>query len=308
MASHSSDALVDELMLNDAALTRRVFRPSQDHRALSRAAVEGVEDPAEAWEVLASRGVIPATWVDSSERVFALDETPMGLEPGSRSGTATHDGVLAYLSRGPTVQDVPPTVDAVVALGADVKGVTTAEQVAREAVRRLAPFGVPQPNLVCWRVVDVASWATQPGDYRHMPVAIVLNQAFERGEVHDRSLKRAKLHPFGTPAWRAAFTWECAGQWRAAARTNSVILSARAPCIEQIRDSGYPPIAETLYGEKFSSLANPFEPLLSLWASGYALDAITPTMIVLAAPRVPLAADQFEELVKDRKKSTKSKT
>jgi hypothetical protein len=198
----------------------------------------------------------------------------------------TYEGVRRYLEQGPRLCDVPPTTVAAWTLASDVEGLATAERVAREAVRRLAEWGAPQPTRVCWRIVVPQNWETQPGDYRHMPAAFAASEAFVSTPRLDRELPRARSHEFGTPAWRAAFTWECAVQWRFVARGTRTIASSRSTVLDRLEQGGYPTIPAPLRAKRFSDVPSPFEPLLSLWAAGYALDAITPELIVLAAPQL----------------------
>jgi hypothetical protein len=68
-------------------------------------------------------------------------------------------------------------------------------------------------------------------------------------------------------------------QWRVVTAQDSKISRE---ALEKSQDSGYEPVPKSLAKRPFRELANPFEPLLSLWAAGYALDAITPEVIVLA--------------------------
>jgi hypothetical protein len=66
-ATHS-----DDLSLSDKELTQRVFEPDRSTLEATREAVRGVEDPAEAWETLAARGIVPSEWLGDSDRVSAL--------------------------------------------------------------------------------------------------------------------------------------------------------------------------------------------------------------------------------------------
>lgn len=279
-------SLTDELTLSDKDLTARVFVPSRPRLAEAMAAVDGVDDPAEAWEMLAARGLVPAEWMGDGERVFAEDERPPALAERGFSGHPTHAAVRSYLELGPRLCDGPPTVLAACTLGSDVEGMTTAERVAREAVRLLEPWGAPQPTRICWRIVDPDDWETQPGDYRHMPAAVAVGCSFVATPTVERAILRAKNYDFGTPRWRAAFTWECAAQWRYLARTKKKIAATGSEVTDRLEQGGYPKIPTELASKTFAEVESPFDPLLSLWASGYALDAITTHTIVIAAPRV----------------------
>jgi hypothetical protein len=56
--------------------------------------------------------------------------------------------------------------------------------------------------------------------------------------------------------------------------------------LDRLEQGGYPTIPAPRRAKRVSDVPSPIEPLLSLWAAGYALDAITPELIVLAAPQL----------------------
>lgn len=68
--------------LDNNALARRVFRPIRPRLAEVRAAIAGIDDPQEAWETLAARGILPANWCDNDARRFRAGppvlEDPIG--------------------------------------------------------------------------------------------------------------------------------------------------------------------------------------------------------------------------------------
>lgn len=270
----------DDLEMDDSSLTAKLFLPARAQLALAQATVADLTDPAEAWETLAARGVVSPEWISDSDRVFAEAEVPPALERGG-SGQPSYEGIKQYLENGPRLCDVPPTVEFATLLASDVVGIETAEQVARETVRRLEPWGCPQSHRIAWRLVQRETWETQPGDYRHMTAAVAVGGAFRPLERSMPALVRARKYAFGTPEWRAAYSWECAAQWRELSRREVYIPSTS---LEWARNSGYPEVPSELKKKRFSELPNPFEPLLSLWAAGYALDVITPSVIVLALP------------------------
>jgi hypothetical protein len=146
----------------------------------------------------------------------------------------------------------PWSVAACVAFASDVAGVTQAEALARECVARLAPWGAPQPQRVVWRVVDPATWRPARVD----ALAQAERETFppgppsppmppRRGETW--ALRAFRDHTSAHKGWPARNR----GLWR----------TVRLP-----------------------DRADPFEPLLALWATGYALDAITDDAVVLVCP------------------------
>ncbi|MFO0560330.1 MAG: hypothetical protein U0269_20100 [Polyangiales bacterium] len=70
-------------MIDDDELARRVFRPERPRTREVRSAIEGLEDPQEAWETLATRGFLPADWLDDAARLFQAGppvlEEPIGI-------------------------------------------------------------------------------------------------------------------------------------------------------------------------------------------------------------------------------------
>lgn len=89
---------------------------------------QGARSPAEAWETLAARGVIPDAWVGASpERRFVWS----------------------------TDNAAPSDVRACIALASDPDGVAEVEQLARELVFRLAPWLPPRGVRLQWKVVEL---------------------------------------------------------------------------------------------------------------------------------------------------------
>lgn len=103
---------------------------------------QGARSPAEAWETLAARGVIPDAWVGAShERRFVWS----------------------------TDNASPSDVRACIALASDPDGVAEVEQLARELVQRLAAWLPPRGVRLQWKVVELyddgrpwLSWTAWP--------------------------------------------------------------------------------------------------------------------------------------------------
>lgn len=97
-----------------------------------------IRDSTELWEALATRGVIPESWVDDTRR--RLDAGGVHLR---------------------------------VALASDVHGVLAAEALAREFVSRMARWGMPQPDVVSWSLaMDGLAAAQSKRLLRHVPTAV----------------------------------------------------------------------------------------------------------------------------------------
>lgn len=89
-----------------------------------------VTEPAEAWQLLATRGLIPLAWIEDPRRGFDV--------------IVEHAG---WWSWEPTALPHPPSVLACVLLAADVPGVLTTEAIARE---------LAGADAVRWRVLPHA--------------------------------------------------------------------------------------------------------------------------------------------------------
>lgn len=110
-------------------------------REAVRAALRGIADPREAWEVLASRGLVDASWVHDPRRWFACTADEWIAHGGHPSP-----------AQGPLATMHPPSLRACAALAADTASVVTAEALAREAMRDAHAA----TDAVYWRVADDA--------------------------------------------------------------------------------------------------------------------------------------------------------
>lgn len=130
-------------------VTPCLLRPSRSRAA---AVVDAAADlaharGAEAWEALASRGLIPMEWLDDDSRRFVRADGALAAEPEDFASAAV--------------------------LAVDVEGARRAEAVARELVWRMRELGLPQPARVAWRRVDPAFWTPRRGWYLSPTLATV---------------------------------------------------------------------------------------------------------------------------------------
>lgn len=158
-----------------------------------------ITDPAEAWETFATRGLIPAAWVDDPRRRFDA-ECPRchgrGRVPEydrharayvSRGGRQAHDPCPVCPLKSPRHRTCtgrvalarPATLADCVAFAADAPNVLAAEALAREHVARrganlaaAAAAGVtpaalhrmqPRPDVVAWRVAPLPPLGVSAG-------------------------------------------------------------------------------------------------------------------------------------------------
>lgn len=161
--------------------------------------------------------------------------------------------------------DTPPTLSALVALGADWQGVVTAEAVADALRRSLCERFDTLSNrsgevTLCWRVVDPRRWRARCQGRGVTPGL---------GPAHWSSLVAA----IGPPAEAIA---------AAEARRERVL----SQCVATRSGVSYD-AAEVAFWASLARAergAHPFVELESLWSLGYALDRFEDGVMTLAAP------------------------
>lgn len=119
-------------------------------RGPHRGATFCVVDPRAAWELLATRGLIPMTWVDDPGRRFVC--TDGDCNGDGIASVDPFDGTTAVCPScaGAGLLPHPSRLDEVVAFAADVGGVAQAEALAREVL----PF-----ERAVWSLIDPRSYA-----------------------------------------------------------------------------------------------------------------------------------------------------
>lgn len=251
-------------------LAGRVLRPARARLPEAIACVTSlwhnsltVGNPAEAWEALESRGLLPPGTVGDARRRFVApcdacngEGRVVEYDPRARA-TVVRNGRVGYVPctacgdarrRGPgtVLAPHPACVRDACLLAGDWPGVLAAEALATEACARLAPWGFPRPRAVAWRVVDRAwrysrtapTWrklagvASRPHGFEYARVGT--RPAFDR---HDAALRDAD------PGL---------AEWTRGAVANLLLFEA-----------AWPPPAP-----------NPFAPLVDLWRAGYALGEV----------------------------------
>jgi hypothetical protein len=274
--------------MSDDTLSKKILTPSRPRLALAREVVEGHKTPRAAWEALASRGVIPMSWI-GAERRFAGSDCAACRGTGWET-TTDYRGDEFYGAcerceeRGfRELLDAPPTLAACVAFASDPEGIETAEALAREADARLAPWRAPEddaPARPLWRVYrarppeetyflwDTARPASHP--------AILLAHADKRFEG-PRPLWAEEVGLRSAASLLRGFAEEelrCSRGWQEAARLGLVIPDGS-------------PFGRGLSGRAFKELPDPFAPVASLWATGYALCKRAGGFLWLFAPPAP---------------------
>lgn len=121
-----------------------------------------ITDPAEAYEALIARDVLPDEWARDDRRSFVHTNRP------DDGWGDTHDVLTPH----------PPTISSLVAWASlGPAAILRAEELARETVERLRSWGAPQPERVVWRVgprptVDHAAWRGSRAALSHRGVLI----------------------------------------------------------------------------------------------------------------------------------------
>ncbi|MDB4994439.1 MAG: hypothetical protein JWM74_1871 [Myxococcaceae bacterium] len=262
-------------------LAAQIMRPRRAKLAAAKSAVKGITDPVDAWAALSN--VLPLPLSTNPSRRF--ERAPFLLPKPGEPPTAPTLGV--ELTRS------PPTIAACLALASDPAGILAAEDLAREAVRRLAPWGVPPLRATIWTVVP--KWplaAVQGGEPVFNAVYMSLQmRPPKRGNVLylDGAFQTAATILAQHLAIRAAgdlVTLQLCGaftdavgfaaRWQAAAG-----LGMLAPKYEHAPGEHVPAA-----GTPFSELPDPFEPLLELMHLGYWLSGATADALLLVAPAV----------------------
>lgn len=247
---------------------------STQHFATNR----GHFDVEQAWEAVASSGLVSDRWLDSGDRVF---ET-----------RALHRALLDR-SLQPKRTQHPHTLKSCVLVASDARAMATAETLSHEGCAALAPWGLsPIEPPILWQFDEGAlvsrgrgggsdplsppseSLVIDPSDDPWRAVVSVrrcdplLRASRALGAVA-HSLRATTVAQSGRgwrdPYARVAFVLaHDALRWERAAREDRRIS-------RPARDPKFP---EALDGAPFASLSNPFAPLAAVFALGYAVESI----------------------------------
>lgn len=238
---------------------------------------EGRLQVREYWETLGSREVIPLEWVASPQRFFRRSKKK-------------------YLPR--YLWDA-------LALASDPEGVGTAEQLARETLQRLSDWGgAPLPQGLFWRIFtqgaqrDGAVRASWPQQLLYLNAwqgaERAVTQRARRSVVNEANTQRARLRALAGAAQRSAVyacTEDCLSAWW---WHKACELDLRVPPRSR---TGFHPyeVPDALVDKRFVELPNPFDPLLALWQTGYALGGVGKLLegtVELVAPALSVDEQQ----------------
>ncbi len=244
-------------------------------RAHSRVRVSVELEPAELWELLVARGLVPVQWLGDGVRGFRtnveqLIEPP--ATPANRVVWRQANEVVAKPVRHVVdeAKSVPHTLRDCIALASDGPGITAAESLVREVVKRLNVWGLPDLSKISWRTVDASCWRTVRRSWWTQSLQWTIASALE-ASAYQLPLGHGPKDPAGRPSWwsLAANESSLAQLWEHLALAHVV----RADPVAQINRS-------------FESLLNPYEPLMAIWSTGYVFDEFRDGEAILVAPYV----------------------
>jgi hypothetical protein len=241
------------------SVVSRVLRPARDHYKVVFAALDGVNDGAEAWEVLAARELIPVEWADDSKRSF-------------RGGVRDRWGRVRM-----TASASPPDVRSAMTLASDPAGILAAERLSREVGSALHDWGVQEPQHFEWNVLDSSGLAALgklavPAELESSMRYIRLTTA-ERAWAEGRASAIENVYSGSTylpHGLREALS--LAEFWRVMVEIDARFPSQRVP--------------EAWQEQPVAAVKCPFSALLSVWAVGYALVSLEGHCARLAAPMI----------------------
>jgi hypothetical protein len=263
IATARANAIVDStaVEIDFDQLAARILRPDRPRLAEAQAAVAGITDPREAWETLAIRDVIPASWVNDPGRKFA------------RAGK----------------HGAPGDLSTAVALAADPEGVAAAEALAVEFAHRLEVWCPGSASRrVVWRTRGRRHHANRLRDssVHQRPAALLehaLTTAADRATFNKWLRWRDEPPRVVTTAWLLALQDLTRDIALAKLWDHATANDWRVPASVPYTGPAIPP---TLRGAPFAATVAPLDPLLSIWWRGYALAAMTDDALVLVAPAV----------------------
>ncbi|MFO0563869.1 MAG: hypothetical protein U0269_37945 [Polyangiales bacterium] len=239
-------------------VARSLMRPAQKGLDAVIAALEGVSEGDEAWEVLAARALIPVDWAGDDTRSF-------------RGGVRDRWGKL----RRATVA-FPPDVQSAITLAVDPDGVLAAERLAREFASSLRAWDQREPSHFEWAVLDRRGML----DVYRGPWPSQLERALRniRLSTAERAWAEGRASMASNVEWSGTYvpaglreTLSLAEFWRV-----MVEIDATFPQSD--------PVPEAWQGEKVANVRCAFAALLSLWGLGYALVSFDGERAHLAAP------------------------
>ncbi|MFO0558993.1 MAG: hypothetical protein U0269_13345 [Polyangiales bacterium] len=225
----------------------------------------------EAWEAVSARGFVPVEWLSAEARSFR-GQIEQGIARAALPAYVNRwrsTSKPEKTTRGADPEGAGPlTLRACVAIAADCDGLIATEALVREVLERLEPWGVQKVQRICWRIVDASRWRTERQSYwsesLRATIASVLSEM-----PFKLPLGYGPTDPPPKPAW-----WSLA-----AAESSLAKLWDELALASVARPDGLHPARL----RDFKTLANPYEPLLAIWSTGFVFDELTKDEAVLVA-------------------------
>ncbi|EDX77144.1 hypothetical protein MC7420_281 [Coleofasciculus chthonoplastes PCC 7420] len=219
-------------------LAEHFLQPSRPYLSVASKIAENYCDPKAAWHTLIEEKLIPEEFSQSPKRKFCV------LDLSRRYPLNQVESIERYL--------YPPTISAVITFGSDANQMLEAEKLAIELGRRLEPWGGKAGDDIEWFCLS----HKRPISLRFGPAfdcaLYSLQYVLEEMEIEPNSLSpdHPQLPQFVNDVVRANVGWERAIE-------------------EELEVPGaYWPPSQVKW-KLFSELLNPFEPVISLWQTGY---------------------------------------
>ena len=234
----------------------------------------------ELWERLASRGLIPDSWLDDPARAFG------SLNQKGTASTATPVDMLTALC-----------------VAADPQGIQTAERLALEVLARLQPwYRAPNPQKIVWIFGDKDFWTwgsslnkgrSHLSERFHFLLPTSAREtALVRGDGLDSTY--AALKDATINGWESAFSIarldiSFAHLWARQAEVGKLL-----PAVDFQKKA----LPLAVRGRALRALKSPFAALVDLWGLGYAFADFGREQIVLVGRAITATAPPEPRVVR----------
>lgn len=264
------------------SFAQRIFAPVRPQLDAVREALLGVDEPAEAWEILAARDLIPVPWTSAGARQI--------VSVGVRCERCGDRAEFMGHERGCERENIPATVTAAATLASDPEGIAAAEQLAMVCFERLyGDVAAAQPRLL-WRVDPPDASAPlgerRPGHARAKSAKPGTWECFK--PVLDALASRtADRPPPRYQRWRDGL-WvpEATPRGSEPYLARSAFHYWHAPWVDALHRDAVNHWSWALSVRE--KRPNPFTPLCEAWALGYAIELVDDQLVLLFAPSITL--------------------
>ncbi len=263
-----AEELARPINLEIPAFVERVFAPTRRNLESAWDAVESVDDPASAWESLATRGLLPMDWLVDARRQV-LD--------GARCRRCGEGAQIVGHATDCPLASEPATIEAAVTLACDSDGVATVEALALEAFHRSTAD--PAPARIVWCVLPGPVPRTmvdeRPGRMlrKRVPAPIQAYTKHLNYALADALARRAGSAGRALTNRYSRYTPRNSAEERAVA----------------VADAAAEDVERALAWEQYprEKRPNPYAPLREIWELGYKLEGFFDDQVLLVAVAAP---------------------